>query len=71
MELYCQAPNRKQPFTICGWRIGDYDRELVLIGLLKNRHLVDRIFPAPRKAWRCPHCEWWSVYEPRELPNRR
>jgi hypothetical protein len=67
VELRCQAPSREQPGTLCGWKVGEDDRELVLLVVAKVEGHYDRLFPAPRVVKRCARCRWWSVYEPKGL----
>jgi hypothetical protein len=63
MKLSCQAPSRNQPGTVCGSKLGEDDRELALLAVVKVGRHYERLFPSPRIVKRCSRCKWWSIYE--------
>lgn len=71
MKLHCERLRKHPGGNICGYHIGDDDRDLELIAMIRVARDLERAFPPPRIAHRCPRCGWWHVYEPAEIWQRR
>lgn len=64
MKLFCSGRSRDRPVRICNKLIGEDDRQLEPIAIVRGHENMKAIFPDPCRAIKCHGCGWWNVFAP-------